>query len=441
VEIGAPIPRPRQRRLLNERSLAIALGAITLAYFMHVLGTLSARSNQMDFSQWYVSARAFHNGVDLYRTNLQQFAARLNMNLAVYNYANYYANYPPTFILLFEPLSWLPPLYSYWIWTACSLLLLAEILHILLGAESGCSVWVRLSIAFLIALFLGVRSHLYFAQVQLLILYLLLSADRFTRNGRAPAAGAVLGLACLLKIYPFVMLGYWIVRRQWATVKYALVTVAVGSVVTVVLFGKADALGFVHRLPFLQRTGGTLSIKVMVFKGVNFLLPANVATDALRRVCEVLAVSGVLAVAVYGAIVSSPDRAGDQRSLGLWLVATVLLTPTAWDHYMVLFIPTLVQVALAAYLFAAPRVAVWCGTGAYLLINAAGLFDVNLGRFGPFQVLYQRYSAELVWLNVVKFLCAISIFIAALSLCTDRSEESRMTTAKVNALQPVPSTN
>jgi hypothetical protein len=84
--------------LLNERALAIALGTITLVYLTHLLGTLAARSNQTDFSQWYVSARAFHSGVDLYRTNLQQLAAGLNMNLGIYDYANY----PPTLILLFE---------------------------------------------------------------------------------------------------------------------------------------------------------------------------------------------------------------------------------------------------------------------------------------------------------------------------------------------------
>ena len=434
MEIGAPVSRPRRHLLLNERALAIALGALTLVTFAHLLDTLSARSHQMDFSQWYVSARAFHNGVDLYRTSLGPLAAGLNMSLGQYDYANY----PPTFILLFEPLSWLPPLYAYWIWTACSLLLLAEILRTLLGAESGCSVWARWSIGFLIALFLGVRSHLYWAQVQLLILYLLLTADRYTRTGYDRRAGAILGVACVLKIYPFVMFGYWIFRRQWATVKYALLTVAVGSVMTVVLFGKADALGFVHRFALLERAGGTLSVKVMVFNAFNYLLPADVATDALRQICEVLAVSGVLAVAAYSTLVSSPDRMGDERSMGLWLVATVLLTPTAWDHYMVLFIPTLVQVALAAYLFAAPRVAIWCGIGAYLMVNAVGLFDMHLGAF---QVRAPWFTAVFAWADVTKFICAILVFIAAFSLCADRNEESRMATANVNALQPIPSTS
>ncbi len=333
----------------------------------------------MDFSQWYIYACAFHGGSDLYRTDLNQLATRLHMSLSGYDRANY----PPTFILLLEPLSLLSPVHGYWIWTLFNLFLLARILQMLLGLEPGCSIWARLSIGFLMVLYFPVWEHFHFAQVQLLILYLLMSAMRSSRAGNHLRAGAVLGFACLLKVYPLVMLGYWIVKKQWRTLRYAIMSISFGAIVTLVLFGESNASAFVSRLGFLGGLIGPLSVTGMVSHTFKFLLPAgpNVVLSALCRICEAIAQLAVLCVAVYGTMIASHDRRGDERSFGLWLVATVLLTPTAWDHYMVLFLPVLVQLFIAAYMRAAPRIALWCGAAAYLWANAVGLAEVHFDQF------------------------------------------------------------
>jgi hypothetical protein len=53
----------------------------------------------------------------------------------------------------------------------------------------------------------------------------------------------------------------------------------------------------------------------------------------------------------------------------MWVVVSVILSPIAWVHYMVLFLIPFVQITLAAYRGSCSRSAVWAVVASYFLIS------------------------------------------------------------------------
>ena len=66
-----------------------------------------------------------------------------------------------------------------------------------------------------ILLYSPLSDHIAFAQVQILILLMLVLAMRWLAIGREVAAGLMLALAAMLKAFPLVLALYLIITRRW----------------------------------------------------------------------------------------------------------------------------------------------------------------------------------------------------------------------------------
>jgi hypothetical protein len=109
--------------------------------------------------------------------------------------------------------------------------------------------------------------------------------------------------------------------------------------------GKVHA-DFIHQL---SRTAGekfwpyamNTSLSAVVAKSLWMLAGENFGTGlkVLRIALIVLAASVVLAMTIRGTL-SAKRRNEESIGFGLWVAATVLLTPIVWPHYlMILLIP------------------------------------------------------------------------------------------------------
>jgi alpha-1,2-mannosyltransferase len=190
--------------------------------------------------------------------------------------------------------------------------------------------WRPLLIAALIN-FPPVESHLFWGQVQLQLLLLLTGCWLCVRRGRDGWAGALLGLAIALKLYPALLIAPLLVQRRWRCIAVALATAAGVFALSFALVGWDQGYYFLTKvLPEVDRSlsgvsNATTSIGA-VLRGATGSAPLAYWVS--------LVVRGAVVVAVMVAatrIMHAPDQA-----LALGMTTLVLAPPVVWEHYFVL---------------------------------------------------------------------------------------------------------
>lgn len=94
------------------------------------------------------------------------------------------------------------------------------------------------------AFFAPVFEALHFGQVTVLLLVLIGFAWLSVKEGRFWVAGALLALAAWIKVYPFLLIVYFLWRGQWAVVKSALLTGIALGLFQVLISGPGIFLDF-----------------------------------------------------------------------------------------------------------------------------------------------------------------------------------------------------
>ncbi len=366
------------------------LSAMALLYAFGMLRNTTRGFDRADFSCYYSWARAARENLNPYTADLEPTAARFHLNMEGMEGADY----PPTFILLFEPLASLSPKSAYWIWTGVNVAALAAVLLMLLGGDSGLDLRLRLILAALAIFYYPIRINFHWAQPQPLLLLMLLLAGRWLGRGEEAAAGGMLALAGLIKIFPLFMAGYLVAGRRWRALLFTGVGLALGAAVTMAIIGLPITLASGARLANVANgqwlvTHHKADSEELVSFGnfVSRLLfqvtgahPGS-ALGRGRGLIGVLAALALMFVTVRATLTRPAGRNRDERAFALWIATTVLVAPTAWIHYMVLLLVPLAELALAANRGEASRRALWMGGASYALAQVAP------GAFAVFKVI------------------------------------------------------
>ena len=263
-------------------------------------------------------------------------------------------NYPPLFLRAFEPLTLMPPVTAYWVWQSiliASLMVATLLMMRELGPPAGVAPY---ALALGAALMLPeVYGALYESEPTLLLLALLVAAWICDRRERSWAAGLMLALAALLKIYPALAGGYFLARRRWATIAW---TIAFG-IAGLVLSNIGDQRRFLNasllhsvwlsddRWLRNDRSIATLSnIRTVL----DWLYGRALPHEAFGLWYGLTAAADILLLvpSFYLTFRTSRDRELDAPCFGLWLCAAIMISPIAWGHYLPLLIPLLLGVAM-----------------------------------------------------------------------------------------------
>ena len=210
-----------------------------------LIGTLTKMPDQWhrrDFSNYYESAWAMRHGIDPYSTNLTPIGAQLGLET---NWLVHASETPP-FLLCFEPLTRMRPRVAFWLWTAINFSALAIAMYLLLVRRSGLSGRTALLLAGLMLMSAPVNLNFYWGQSQLIVLALMVAAMRAMERDRDGTAGLLIAAAALLRAYPLLLVGYFVIRRNWRAVIFATVGIAAGGFATVAILGLSQTLSFVH---------------------------------------------------------------------------------------------------------------------------------------------------------------------------------------------------
>jgi Glycosyltransferase family 87 len=262
-----------------------------------------------------------------------------------------HCNYPPAFLLAFEPLTMLPRQTAYWIWQAMIIasLVAATIITVREIAPSGPD---RDALAVgAVLLFPEVYGALYESQPTPILLLLAVAAFSLDRRGRNAAAGLALAAAALLKMYPALGAGYFLARQRWATLAWAAFFGLAGLVATGV-----HSIGDFAHFGILSSSWLSTDAWLRNDRSIAVLSNVRVVIDAmfgsapspagLHLWLAVTAIVDLVIVAAAAAITlrARRERALDVACYGLWLAAAIIVSPISWGHYLPFAIPLLLGI-------------------------------------------------------------------------------------------------
>jgi hypothetical protein len=367
-------------------------GCLAAIGLVRIASAIPERIHDNDFAHYYVTSRLWLEGRDPYAT---PFAAEFAKYDLRYNPRIPSGTNPPLLVVAFAPLSALSPTWAFALWAAvqtaalaATLLMICALLRERLRPEI---------VPILLGLLLASRAlyfHYYFSQVQLLLGAVVIAAFCLHRAKRYSAAVILVTCAGLLKLFPLVLLPWFILSAPGRLTAKALRAIP------------AAVLGcFVFALTWRLWPGFLGSGSAILRAGVlnqtfQFSLPSLIVNVGWTRfgfaptpesgetIWRLASASGLLLI-VFTYAVLLKRRANMEAGFCALLLVSILAAPSAWGHYFVLaFFPFSVLFADAARQLTPWRVAGLAA--AYVLI-----LDLVNGSSLPLAVTWRIILAYL----------------------------------------------
>ncbi len=205
---------PAIDRLYNNPLTALGIGLVVIVLIVRIVYILPERSSRDDFAHYYIASQIYLAGHNPYGENL---APRYKTYDFIYDgeTGKVIAPNPPPFFFLFAPLAVLGPQLAFYAWLSIEIVCLVFVL--------GFTRWLLLDVLstrgwwFLCAAIVGsqwIYGHFFYSQVGLLLVALVLAAFGLNRLGKYTPACLFIVLAGLIKIFPFVLLPWFLLREK-----------------------------------------------------------------------------------------------------------------------------------------------------------------------------------------------------------------------------------
>jgi len=315
-------------------------------YYLTLLRPPADRVN--DFFQEWASARNYWGGMPIYTDHTVTLPLYLDLDPSNPKYSLIEVNaHPPTSVLLGLPLAFLGYQDAVLVWNLVSLGVFAVSLAMVWRGFripfSSRSLF-RLLAALLVCGPLVMQVS--YAQLNMVILLLLTGVWAADRSQKPLTAGALLGLASAIKLFPGFLFFYFIVRRQWKCLVAGVFTVALVTLLTAAVFGwEAFRDYWCDALPRVAKFRGHSSNASLVGFWIKLFDPpaAGDRVVPLLRSRELalsgIAVSYAVVIAVLGWTVRcARTRTERDIAFSLSLTAMLLVSPITWDHYLLLLL-------------------------------------------------------------------------------------------------------
>jgi hypothetical protein len=339
------------RRLATYRILDVGAVALTASVLVWWFVVLPPRWNDYDFNHYYVSGRMLLEGQNPYTTSLATVSHALGFRYAA---DLPIATYPPLFLWMFAALAVLPPKTAFATWVASELICLMAVLWLtrrVLGERLSVRGW--LFVAALTIISRPVSYNLYYSQPQLLLAALVLGAYGARLAGRPGWACAAISTAGMLKLYPFILLPWFIWSGAGGRRGRCGRLIGVMGFMLVVVAATGPGLWrdfFRHGMPAItgwEEAGRTFHFSLPALITNLGYLHDNFQPSAAAKqwwwVAGTLAGIGVFAAA-YGICAVSPRD--PEAQFCLLCTAMLIGTVTVQGHYFVLVILPLTVAAL-----------------------------------------------------------------------------------------------
>ena len=307
-----------------------------------------------DFVQEWASARNYQTGHAIYENQEISLQRHLGVRRQPNEFFLEYNAHPPTSVLLVLPFAWLDYPTAFLLWNLLSLLaLVASIVLVFHELETPLSpqgFCLTLTAVMLASVCSPLREQLLQGQWNLLLLLLFTGTWAAARRELPWLAGSLLGLAIAIKLFPGFLLLFFLLRCQWRVVMSATLAFVGLTLLTLAFFGLETYRQYiVEVLPAIDAFRSAwpgISMRNFWCRlfdpssacGVTIPLAVNPWLARILTLGSSMGVVGILAWVIYRA--RQPESF--DRCYALSLVAMVLVSPIAWDHYLVfLLLPAL----------------------------------------------------------------------------------------------------
>jgi hypothetical protein len=339
------------KRLATNRMLDVGAVALTAAVLVWWSVILPSRWSDFDFNHYYVGGWMLRAGQNPYTRSLQSVSHQLGFRYAPDLPT---ATYPPPFLGVFEVLSVLPPRAAFALWVALEIGCLGVILWLTRRLLSDRLTWRGwLFVAALAVISRTVSYSLYYSQVQLMLAALVLAAYAARRAGRHGWACLSIATAGMLKLYPFILLPWFIWSGDGgARGRCARLIGVMGFVFAVVMVTGPGLWG-----DFFRFGMPTIAVWEEAGRSFQFSLPSLVANlgnlrDNFQAPLEArrwwwLAGNGVGATVIAVAyVICLTSRRDPEAQFCLLCTAMLIGTVTVQGHYFVFLVFPLTVAAL-----------------------------------------------------------------------------------------------
>lgn len=367
-------------RVITSAPVLVMLWGLALAHTIILLAHSGDRTWHHDFSVFYTSAIALRQNLDPYAVNLVPLGNRLGMKI----WPLIHTTDTPLALMLFMPFAQMAPATAHAVWIAVNCVALFAGLIILIRPKySGLELKMAYAVGAIALLYAPVTENLLFSQRQALILLLLVLVMRALQSGREAIAGSLLALAIAYRLFPVVVAGYFLVRRQWRPLIYMGFGLVLLGVVTIAAMGLPLCLNFTRGVQLaLTATSdpAVVSIRATIIRWFSYAFGdrSDRSIEIAQYITAAFAQLAILALTVIPTMRAARAPGCDLRSFCLWVAATVVLSPLSWIHYMMLLLIPFVSIASAATRHRCSRRAVQAAIASYLLIAATIRMRVNV---------------------------------------------------------------
>ncbi len=261
--------------------------------------------------------------------------------------------HPPTSVLLAFPFVGLDFPTAFLIWNLLSLLALGiSILLLAKGLGIPISWSAIFSLVTISVLCNPLIEQLRQGQLNLVLLALITGVWACDRSGRQRTAGILLGTASAIKLFPALLVFYFLLRRRRQLAAWAIGTFVGFTAATAWILGREAYRSYVVEVvPLVQSFRGGWDNSSLIGYWTRLfdtspnrdlhLWPMQPLWENPGLAWIASAVSIGLIIAAAGWL-DRPKRARDPDSpFALAVTATLLVTPIVWEHYFVMLVPSL----------------------------------------------------------------------------------------------------
>jgi hypothetical protein len=321
------------------RMLAWGLILLGVVRLLQYAGSAPYRN---DFAHYYLAANILLSGENPYTTPLEPLCRErgLEYDRRIPTGAN-----PPLLIRAVTTIAWLPMPAAYCAWLGVQSLALVGLIMAtrrLLACEAHDARWLLLVGIILNATTL--QRQFYYSQVQIMVAAALAAALLLHANKRFAAAAALAALAAAFKLYPAVLVPWFMLAglQGWRDfARRCLAAAAVGMTVLAVTGVEAWRSFIVDGLPVIKLSVGTsltnysLPNLVNIVSGDLFGRPLSESAITLTKL-----LSKLLAAAALGGayLIVWRRRLELVPALGILTAAMMAASLVCWSHYFVLMI-------------------------------------------------------------------------------------------------------
>jgi hypothetical protein len=321
------------------RVLAWALVFVGTARLLAYTGSAPYRN---DFAHYYLAANIFLSGENPYTTPLEPLCRELGLEYdrRIPTGAN-----PPLLIRAVAMVAGLPLPAAYWAWFGLEMLALLGLLiaaRRLLALEAHDVRWLLLAGVFLNTTTL--QRQFFYSQVQVMVAAALAAAVLLHVNKRFAAAAALAMLAAAFKIYPAVLIPWFMVAglQDWRDFARRCLAAGLVGIAVLAATGVEAWRSFIFDgLPVIKLSIGTSLTNYSLPNLVN-IISGELLGRPLAEPAAALAkwLGKFLAATALGAayIIVWRRRLQGIPALGILTAAMMVASLVCWSHYFVLMI-------------------------------------------------------------------------------------------------------